>query len=221
MYPALLKYPKKSHRKNINFPSDSIELAEFLGIEFGDGGIGNLWQIVITLNSISDRKYAEYITTLGFNLFGIKPKLRKRPNQNALVVVYSSTHLVDFIVSKGAVRGNKIVQQIDIPKWINQAQEYERAFVRGLIDTDGCLYIHRHTIKNVLYQNLGLCFASFSNKLLISVANIFIKNGIKPYITNEGRCIYLYSYKSVLKYLSIFGSSNHRILQKYEQWRGV
>ena len=221
MYPTSLKYPKKSHRKNIIFPSDSIELAEFLGIEFGDGGIGNLWQVVISLNSISDSKYAEYITTLGFRLFGIKPKLRKRPNQNTLVVVYSSTHLVDFIVSKGAVRGNKIAQQIDVPQWINQDLEYEKAFVRGLMDTDGCLYIHRHTIKNVLYKNLGLCFASFSNKLIISVANILIKNGIKPYITNKGRCIYLYSYKSVVKYLSIFGSSNPRILDKFKEWRGV
>lgn len=220
MLTALLKYPKKSHRKNINFPPDSAQLAEFMGIEFGDGGIGNIWQIIISLNSISDIVYAEYITNLGLSLFGLMPRLRKRPNQNTLVVVYSSTHLVDFIVSKGAVRGNKIAEQINIPEWIKQDPEYEKAFVRGLIDTDGCLYIHEHTIKNVPYRNLGLCFTSFSNNLVTSIANIFTKNGIKPYITNKNRCIYLYSYKSVLKYLSIFGSSNPRILEKYKQWRG-
>ena len=34
-----LKYPKKSHRKQIKIPRESSHLAEFLGIEFGDGGI--------------------------------------------------------------------------------------------------------------------------------------------------------------------------------------
>ena len=46
-----LRYPKKSHRKAIKFPCNSILLAEFMGIEFGDGGIGNPWQVVITLNN--------------------------------------------------------------------------------------------------------------------------------------------------------------------------
>lgn len=219
MITVSLKYPKKSHRKVINFPSKSIELAEFLGIEFGDGGIGNPWQVVISLNSISDRKYADYIVNLGLKLFAIRPALRKRPNQNTLVLVYSSTHLVDFIVNMGAVRGNKILQQIDVPSWIKQNPEYEKALVRGLMDTDGCLYIHKHKIKGKIYKNIGLCFTSFSEKLISSTATILTKNGIKPYITNKGRQIYLYNAQSVVKYLKDFGSSNPRIINKYLDWR--
>lgn len=173
MLPLQLKYPKKSHRKEINFPPNSVELTEFLGIEFGDGGIGNLWQVVIFLNSVSDRKFADYIISLGFNLFSIKPSVRKRPHQNMLVLVYSSTSLVDFLVSKGAVRENKVSQQINIPERINKNPEYEKAFIRGLIDTDGCLYIHRHTTNGILYKNLGLCFTNFSKKLILSVADVF------------------------------------------------
>ena len=220
MVPTLLKYPLKSHRKNFNSPNNSVELAEFLGIEFGDGGIGNLWQIVISLNSISDKKYSKYIVNLGLRLFGVIPSIRKRANQNTLVLVYSSTSLVDFIVSKGAVRGNKILQQIDIPNWVKLNPEYERTFVRGLMDTDGCLYIHHHTIKGVPYKNIGLCFTSFSEKLVLSVAAILRKNGIKPYITNKRRNVYLYSARSVVKYLDTFGSSNPRIINKYLEWRG-
>lgn len=215
---ALLKYPFKSHRKIINIPQESLELAEFLGIEFGDGGIGNLWQVVISLNSIKDREYADYVSELGSRLFGIKPAIRKRPGRNVLVIVFTSTAVVDFLVDKGAVRGDKIAQEIDIPNWIRKNSEYEKALVRGLVDTDGCLYIHKHTIAGTLYKNIGFCFCSFSERLIISVAAILEKNGIKPYITNKGRDIYLYSAQSVIKYLNTFGSSNPRIINKYEEW---
>lgn len=221
MVPAFLNYPKKSHRKIINIPLECSELSEFLGIEFGDGGIGNPWQVVISLNSEADSQYADYVAKLGQKLFHIEPKIRKRPNQNTLVVVFSSTSLVDFLMQKGAVKGNKILQKINIPSWVIKNFDYEKAFVRGLVDTDGCLYIHRHTIKGALYRNIGLCFTSFSEKLVFSVATTLRKNGIKFSVTDKGRRIYLYSSQSVVKYLDTFESSNPRITNKYLEWRGV
>ncbi len=62
-----LKFPNKSHRKPILFPSESEELAELIGIIFGDGGINNNWQLVISLNAISDYLYASYISSLTKN----------------------------------------------------------------------------------------------------------------------------------------------------------
>lgn len=221
MLPPILKYPRKSHRKTINYPLESPKLAEFLGIVFGDGGINNNWQLVISLNSISDLEYSKYLENLIKELFDIRVYSRKRPNQNTQVLVCSSTNLLDFLVSKGAVRGNKIKQKINLPDWIKDNKIYEKAFVRGLVDTDGCLYIHKHRIKSIPYKNIGFCFTSKSELLIKSVADILSVNGIKPYITDNNSRIYLYSAKSVVKYLSIFGSSNPRILKKYDEWRGV
>jgi hypothetical protein len=214
----LLKYPKKSHRKNIQTPHASAQLAELMGIVLGDGGINNTWQLVITLNSVSDLAYSFYVKELLEHLFLIKVVTRKRPGMNAMVLVCSSTELVDFLVSKGAARGNKIKQQIDVPAWIMTNQQFKRNFVRGLVDTDGCLYIHRHTINGILYQNIGLCFSSASKNLLYSVAKIMDENGIKPHISRNNQKIYLYSAQAVLSYLGVFGSSNPRILQKYQEW---
>lgn len=217
----LLKYPKKSHRKKVTLPVNSEKLAELMGIVLGDGGINNVWQLVITLNSISDLEYSQYVKSLLENLFGIKVAVRKRKNKNALVLVCSSTTLVDFLVSKGAVRGNKIKQHINIPDWIKGNDRYEKHFVRGLVDTDGGLYIHRHKVANKLYKNIGFCFASLSPKLINSVSGIMRKSGIEPHIMANESKIYLYSQKAVLDYLSIFGSSNPRITEKYKQWRGA
>lgn len=215
----LLRFPKKSHRKKVISPNESFELAEFLGIVFGDGGINNKWQLVISLNSIRDANYSMYIFNLIKRLFGIVPVIRKRPKQNTLVVVSSSTTLVEILIEKGAVKGNKVEQMIDIPIWIKNNFEYKKAFVRGLVDTDGCIFIHKHRIKAKFYENIGFCFTNFSKNLIISVAEILLEFGIKPHVTQDGHYIYLYNETAIKNYLNIFGSSNARIYQKYASWR--
>ncbi len=214
-----LKYPRKSHRKTIRIPEESKDLAEFLGIEMGDGGINNSWQVVITLNSIKDKEYSEYVSLLINKLFNIQVTSRKRSTRNALLLVTSSTTLVEYLVKMGAVKGNKVQQHIDIPKWISGKPEYEKPFVRGLVDTDGCLYIHNHLIQGKKYRNIGFCFTSFSKKLTITVANILTRYKIKAQIEDNGRRLYIYNQKGIKRYLEVFGSSNPRILKKYDEWR--
>lgn len=214
---STLKFPNKSHRKHIKIPLESGNLAELMGIAFGDGGINNLWQLVISLNSKSDLDYSKYVRKLIEKLFKIDVAVRKRPNQNTLVLVCSSSDLVDFLVEKGAVRGNKVAQQIDIPKWIKSNLVFKKRFVRGLVDTDGCLFNHRHIVNGKKRNDIGFCFTSGSKKLIVSVAKIFEQFGIVPHITDSSRRIYLYSVKAIRDYLRIFGSSNRRILKK---WRG-
>lgn len=82
-----LRYQNKSHRKLVRLPPRSVRFAEFIGIMMGDGGINNEWQANITLNSIADRAYADYVVTLCVELFGITPTVRKRKTRNALVLL--------------------------------------------------------------------------------------------------------------------------------------
>jgi DNA-binding transcriptional regulator WhiA len=215
-----LNYPKKSHRKIIHIPSESKLLAELMGAEFGDGGINNPWQLVISLNANLDKDYSEYLSANLERLFKIKVHTRIRP-KNTLVLVCSSMNLVDFLTEKGAVRGNKVVQQIDTPAWILKTSEYKKAFVRGLVDTDGCIYTHKHYVKGKFYYNIGLCFSNYSKKLILSITQILKDFDLKPRITNNGTRIYLYGEKAVVHYLSIFGSSNTRIRNQYLGWRDV
>lgn len=214
-----IKYPKKSHRKHIFIPEESIQLAELMGIIAGDGGINNDWQLVISLNSIKDFDYSYHVANLLEELFKITVVRRKRPNQNTLVLVCSSTSLLEFLIQKGAVRGNKIIGKIDIPLWIKYNQQYLKYFLRGLIDTDGCIYIHKHKVKGIYYENIGLCFTNFSLILLDSVSRTLTEFKINHSVTENGRRIYLYSEESVKNYLDIFGSSNPRIYERYTVWK--
>ncbi|MDO8649744.1 MAG: hypothetical protein Q7K33_00270 [Candidatus Berkelbacteria bacterium] len=217
---SLLKYPKKSHRKMVKLPEDSVELAEFMGIMAGDGGVSNPWQFAITVNSIADRIYAEYIKNLIFRLFKLEIRFMER-ERHALVIVCSSTTVLDFLIDRGFTRGDKIRLGIGFPSWVHKKASYEKAFVRGLMDTDGCLFIHKHRVAGKEYRNLGLTFTSFAPGLVGGMAKALQNNGITPHFSNDRRSIYLYKVESVVKYLSIFGSSNPRITRKYEEWRGV
>lgn len=218
---SLLAYPNKSHRKHVTLPEHSEELAEFFGIMMGDGGINNPWQANISLNSIADKSYAEYVTALCLRLFGFSPTAIKRKTQKALILRLSSTSVVDFLVQNGLCRGNKLKQGLSTPVWILAKKEYRIACVRGLMDTDGCLYIHKHTVAGKPYRNIGLCFCSFSQELIKEVSAIFEEFGIIPHISNQGRNIYLYKASAVARYLEIFGTSNERIRSVYREFGGV
>lgn len=216
---STLKYPKKSHRKPVNLPAYSVELAEFFGIMMGDGGIGSSWQFNITLNSKADKDYALYVVELIRSLFNIDPHVVMRKNRNALLIQTSSTSIVDFLIELGLPRGNKLLNELQIPSWILEVPAFKTACVRGLVDTDGCLYIHKHKVSGKEYQNIGFCFCSYSPTLIKQVSDLFEEFGIIPHISNRGRSIYLYKAGSVARYLTVFGTSNARIKSVYEKWR--
>jgi intein/homing endonuclease len=200
-------------------PKYSIDLAEFFGIMMGDGGINNLWQATISLNSIKDTHFALYIYKLCKKLFNIVPAVRKRKESNTQIISLASTTVVDFLVVNGLMRGNKLKQGLKIPEWILGKRSYCKSCIRGLVDTDGCMFVHVHKVKGKVYKNIGLTFTSFSPDLIFQVAEIFAEFGIVPHISGEGKSIYLYQEEAVVKYLKIFGTSNPRIKTVYEKWR--
>lgn len=214
-----LKYPKKSHRKLARTPRFSKKLAEFFGLMLGDGGINNDFQVSISLNSERDQQYSEYIVKICKELFGVVPVVRKRKTRKTLVISLASITVVDFLVSNGLPRGNKLKNGLRIPKWILQNAEYKKACVRGLVDTDGCVFIHKHFVNHRKYTNLTLTFTSYDKVFLKQIADIFKEFGIMPRITKRGKDIYLYKNELINQYFSIFGSSNSRLKNVYNQWR--
>lgn len=215
-----LVYSKKSHRKVALLPKPSAQLAEFIGIMLGDGGIHTPWQATISLNWLSDKEYAEYIVDLCIKLFAIKPSVYKRKTRNTAVIRLSNTNVVEHIISLGLHRGNKLQQGLRIPSWIMEKKAYKIACLRGLVDTDGCIYIHKHRIKNKEYKNIGLTFTSYSPELIVQVAEILAELKIMPHITNRHRDVYLYRADAVAKYLELMGTSNPRISSVYNSWKG-
>lgn len=214
-----LRYPNKSHRKSVRIPRDSVPLAEFFGAMIGDGGINNPWQANITLNTDADVAYIHYIQKLIDRLFGVKSRVMARRNKRATVVSLASTTVVDFLVGKGLPRGNKLAQGLQIPPWILRRKAYKIACVRGLVDTDGCLVLHKHKVGKKMYRNIYLSFSSHSLQLLGQVAEILVLLGMFPSFAHNKTEVYLYSAKCVERYMRVIGTSNDRISRPYKKWR--
>jgi len=201
-------------RLSIKNPKYSIALAEFCGIMLGDGSIQPK-QILITINRESDREYADYVSKLIKDLFGVTPARYYRGRDNTCTLVVSRVELVEFCISKlGLVAGNKTAHQVSISDWIKNNKSYRRACVRGLVDTDGCVFDHTYTVKNKEYKYKKISYTSASKPLRKNVYDILLAESLKPHERN-GRDIRLESKKDVEQYFKIIGTSNPKHLKRY------
>lgn len=202
-------------REIIHKPRKSIELAEFIGIMLGDGGFtSHNRQIQITLNNRDDKEYIEFVCHLIEKLFKKKPSVFKCKDAVASKISVSSVNLVDYLVSVGLKTGNKFKLQVDIPDWIKNDKAYSIACVRGLVDTDGCIFNHRYKVNNKFYSYKKLSFTSYCQPMRKSVYDILKSLGIKPRWFSY-RDIRIDSRKDMEIYFRLIGSSNPKHLNKY------
>ena len=196
--------------KKIVLPRKTENLAELFGIILGDGGV-NKYQLTISLNWRTDHSYYLAVKKLIEKLFGLRCLVLL--SGSCVSVIASSVRLIDFLVSNGLKIGNKVAKQVDVPEWIKKNKKFSRRCVRGLIDTDGCVYFERHKYKRKLYKNICLNFSNRSMPLLKFVSSFLNRHAIKAKLNQcsvkVGRA------EDIKKYFKLIGSSNQKHLNKY------
>lgn len=199
-------------RKDIRKPRPSIELAEFIGIMLGDGGMTN-YQINVTFNSQTCGAHGIFIRNLIKWLFRISALISKTASDNADRIVASGVNLVEFLIDKGLKIGNKVTNQVCIPKWIYSKREYKIACLRGLMDTDGSFYSYSHRVNGRIYKNYALDFTNRSGPLLQGVRSILENLGYTP--TMARNKVVLNKRSDINNYAAMVGSSNPRTREKF------
>ena len=192
----------------------SSELAEFVGILLGDGHIGRE-QWSITLNSIADVEYIKFVSKLVKNLFSFKPGVHKRKNMNAIVISGSGIKSIDYFTRLGLKVGNKIKLQVGVPSWIKSVKSLKIATLRGLMDTDGGVFLHKYKVNGKEYIYKKICFSNRSIPLLYFVADVLREIGFTPKIIDkvENKKVWLYNVKEVESYLKLVSTHNPRLLK--------
>jgi len=205
------RYP--NCRIPIDYPklNKSNDLAELIGVVLGDGCITKE-QIGITLNSIKDADYLYYLIDLVVKCLSYSPSISKRKNANAILIRLTGTILVKRFVELGLKIGNKVRQQVSVPDWICKDRSYSISCLRGLIDTDGGVFVHRYKVNNNGYSYLKLCFTNKSQPLRDFVSNTLHSHGLKAKQYSDRR-VWLYDSNGVRRYFDIVGSSNNRLLK--------
>lgn len=202
--------------KSITIPGHSVRLAELLGVLMGDGHVG-LYQATVTTNSETDYQHALYVKALVEDLFKIEIGLKNRRDKKVCTVVISSKAVCHFLVKQGIPQGNKITMGIRIPSWVRKKSTYRKALVRGLFDTDGCVYLDTHRVGKKVYRNLGMAFANQSISLLSFFKESLELLGFHPTQKTKFR-VFLRRQEDIRGYFDLIGSSNEKHLEKIRQY---
>ena len=228
LYPEL--YRNCNLRKIISKPKDKMLLAEFIGIMLGDGSMPKRGsQAVITLHKEDSKEYISMVSRMIKDLFSIEPAIyyyNTWPRENVASITISSTSFIDFLIAKGLKRGHKVRQQVDVPKWIKANKKFSIACLRGLIDTDGCIYSHSHKVLGYDYFNIGINFSNRSTPILKFVYKTLKDLNFSPKIFKNG--VNLYRKAEVCRYAEEIKFRNpyyqnrlSNFLNKQTTWKGV
>ena len=111
----------KNGLNNVSLPKHNANLAEFIGICLGDGHVSK-YQVTISLNSIADRDYINYVVRLASKLFpGSTTSVLERKNYNMVDIKINSVIVSKFMKKNGVVSNSKF-----IPQWISKKSVYNR-----------------------------------------------------------------------------------------------
>lgn len=191
----------------------TAELAEFIGILLGDGHIGHS-QWSVTLNSIKDSKYSQFVQQLVYNLFLFQPTKRKRKHMHAVVIYGGGKRSISYFQRLGLHIGNKVKQQVGVPAWIVRNNAYRVACLRGLIDTDGGIFTHRYQVNKKSYSYTKLSFANRSIPLINFVYTTLTMLQLHPRVrlNDATKRVWIYDVAKVQEYLKIVSTHNPRLL---------
>ena len=205
--------------KVIKKPKFSKKLAEFVGIVMEDGGLTKS-QLHVSCNSRDDREYAFFVKNLIENLFDAPVSICYPKYALVMELVVSRKMLVEFCNQKlGLYVGNKLKQGLDVPLWVKQNVNFQKACIRGLFDTDGCLFYERYRIKGKVYSYQRLNFASASPQLRESVHLFLRQLGFSSKIRNN-RCVQVEDKREIKRYFDVIGTHNPKHLRRFmEEYR--
>jgi len=210
------KYNKNAigHIKSIHIPRLSEKVAEFTGIVMGDGSLTKN-QLQITLNKEDDKLYAKFIKKLIKEIFKVPVSIYQIKNKKAIILAVSRKKLVEFCHKNlNLPIGHKIKQGLDIPNWIKKNIKFQKACIRGLIDTDGCIFNEIHHINGKTYSYKRLNFTSASPKLIQSVFFLLKQFNFSPKIRGD-RSVQIEKKDKIKQYFKIIGTHNPKHLKRY------
>jgi len=136
-----------------------------------------------------------------------------------MTIVVSSTNLSKFCQSIDLKIGNKIKQNLDIPSWIKENNLLFTACIRGLMDTDGCLFFEKHNIKEKIYKYPRLSLVSASPALRQSVF-IALKNMGFLRRIRSNRHVQLESNFDIKNYFAKIGTNHPKNKEKFMSFFG-
>jgi len=199
----LQKAHKVKQNEDFVIFKETGDLAEMFTIILGDGSIPkNEHSFKVTLNRSEEKQYTKYVNELMQKLFKQKPHIYEHKDADAVRMTVNGRKNVRGLINKGLKSGDKKENQVDVPKWIKKNQDFQKRGLRGLVDTDGSIHIHKHNkTLHISFNNASFPlvkgFKEMSNALNIEPVKISPVKGKNTYTTG------MESKKEVSKFLDV------------------
>ena len=194
---------------------------EFYGVLLGDGWMSKLkylkkttYLIGISGNAKKDREFFIYLKKNIKELFDRSAYLKERPKYNSIELNFSHKELL-----------KKMNEELDFPigpkldlkineKIYNLGYEKMKHVIRGILDSDGCVYFDKTPVGRP-YPCLNITMKA--PRLMNQVLNMLLSQGFKARLEDRSyhaMQIILKGSKQLNKWMREIGSSNPRNLSK-------
>jgi intein/homing endonuclease len=197
-----------NRRKKIKCPKPSEALAEFIGIFLGDGSFGTKYQLTVSYNHICEEEYAGHIQEMISTLFGVDSKVRIRKQYGSAEIVVNSSNLVDYLRKLIGVKEGAPKKVFKLPRWLWKNRRYKIGLLRGLFDSEGCVYKHEYYSNVKSYSYTKIAVTNYCDKIL-SVFQKFL-SGINIASTKYRNRVHIYSQTDTRKFFELVGSNNSK-----------
>ena len=201
--------------------------AELIGMHIGDGTLyrtsrGLVWEIRGGLDE--KEYYYKIVKPLLESIFGLpfEPKFRSGGKNGCFGIQTSRKEVTNFFLLHGFLPGRK-THTVRVPHYIFDAESsIQLAFLRGLFDTDGCIWFGRiNNLKLHTYPKVELC--SVSRGLRDDLRTLLVNLGFRCFVWGEperGGCkIALAGKEQAGKWFSLVRPNNAKHLNKYKFWK--
>jgi len=140
--------------KRLFVNSDKSLIAYIVGVALGDGNLSNPNGRATRLRITCDLKYPKLIEKIQKSVRTLFPDSKVslvKANGNYLNISCYSNHW-EKILGWYSSKGSKLIQNVSIPSWIKKNKIYKINCLRGLIETDGSIYLDRG-YKTVMFTS--------------------------------------------------------------------
>lgn len=207
-----------SKQFKINFDDKqplSKELCEFIGAFIGDGCIGkcgSYYFVQFTGHSELDKEYhLNTVIPIAKKLFNLIPSVRYI--DNTIRISLYSKKLISMLHERFGMPLGPKSKTVEIPKEILNSNPSNVFFtIRGIFDTDGCVFIDKRKIYLKPYPRITL--QTVSKPLYHQLKNYFNLYHRENMKGKQNAYIEVYGHVQIDKWLKLIGFSNRRHLSK-------
>ncbi|MEA3430649.1 MAG: LAGLIDADG family homing endonuclease [Nanoarchaeota archaeon] len=206
-----------NNNNNLIIPLDfTCNLAEFVGIHFGDGsmiyGPNYKYRVAYACN-LNEVDYVEYFQNLFYELFNIKLKKTLYFKKNCIELYYYSKKFCEYMINVLQVPSGRKTNLI-IPQYIRSNRLLTIAFLRGLFDTDGCLTVQRDGKYKYLLAKITTSLPDFA----YSISKLLKSLNIHCFVTKKGKhnpgCDVVIRHLNVIEFLNLVKPVNSKYYRK-------